>query len=385
MNETWWVRPEQLDDNQRDAIKLADAGRYVIIGPPGSGKTNLLILRGNYLIRAGFPNIIALVFTRTLEEFIGSCQTQYRIPRDRLKTCQRWEMELICQLGGTPSTSSEFHRSRKENCSILSQLVQQNNLGHIYDAILLDEAQDYSAEEVSLFLSLSPNIFAVGDSHQQIYTHNTGLTALTASCQVHTLLHHYRNGLAICNLADAIGGAWTDYTRLAPTSQYDEQASPSRVHRPAAASIDDQAAAIIESVRLQLKAYPNELIGVVCPRRKELASIERAFAASDLASLVTSQLSDDGHLTFADNTRICVCTLHSAKGLEFRATHLAGCEYVNKFRDRQRTMAYTGVTRAKTALTIYSENGLPQFFEGALAATAPRPAQPSIEDLFGAT
>jgi superfamily I DNA/RNA helicase len=385
MNETWWVRPEQLDENQRAAIEVPSTGRYLIVGPPGSGKTNLLMLRAKYMIGAGFPNIIALVFTRTLEEFMASCPPQYRIPRDKLRTCQRWEMELICQLGGTPSSDDDFQRSRRENCRILGELIRRESLRNMYDAILLDEAQDYSEDEVRLFLSLSANLFAVGDNYQQIYGHNDAMSVLGRECQVHTLLHHYRNGLAICRLADAIGSAWGDYRPLTPTSQYDEEISPSRVHRPAPMTIDAQAAEIIESVRLQLKAYPNELIGVLCPRRSELASVERAFAASDLAPLVTSQLADDGHLSFTENTRICVCTLHSAKGLEFRATHLAGCEYVKNFRDRQRKMAYTGVTRGKTALTIYNENGLPQFFEGALAATAPRPQPPSVEDLFGAT
>lgn len=77
MNETWWVKPEQLDAEQKEVISLPLGQSYLIVGPPGSGKTNLLLLRASYLIRAGCPNVQIVVFTRSLERFIVDGAAKY--------------------------------------------------------------------------------------------------------------------------------------------------------------------------------------------------------------------------------------------------------------------------------------------------------------------
>ncbi len=381
MNDTWWVKPEELDDEQREAIDLPLKGNYLITGPPGSGKTNLVVLRANYLIRAGLPNVLMLVFTRTLEEFIAHCPTPYRIPRDRLKTIQRWEMEMINQLGGSPSNASDFQEKRRENCKILKQLIEHERLGKIYDSILLDETQDYWTDEIELATSITNNIFAVGDRRQKIYDHSDSIAVLQQHCREHHLTHHYRNGRLICELADAVGRSWTDYVPLAGTSQYNEVLMPSKVQLHRCGDIEVQAKQILEAVRLQIKAYPEELIGVMCPRHNELSILHDAFAGTELDGVVVYQSAEEGYLPFDENTRICVCTLHSAKGLEFRASHIAGMEWVKRFRQLQRHMTYTGITRAKTILDVYHTDTLPPHIESAFSAIDPK-EPPSFDDLF---
>src|SRR4030042_3177433 len=86
MNETWWVNESDLDDDQKRVIALGPDGRHLITGPPGSGKTNMLILRANYLSASGRPNLLILVFTRTLREFLVSGASRYSFPRDKVQT-----------------------------------------------------------------------------------------------------------------------------------------------------------------------------------------------------------------------------------------------------------------------------------------------------------
>ena len=45
MNGTWWVGTGELDDDQNRIIVLPPDDNALIMGPPGSGKTNLLLLR----------------------------------------------------------------------------------------------------------------------------------------------------------------------------------------------------------------------------------------------------------------------------------------------------------------------------------------------------
>lgn len=56
---TWWLDITDLDDDQKSVIELPPTGNHLIIGPPGSGKTNLLLIRAEYLIRTGLPNVCA--------------------------------------------------------------------------------------------------------------------------------------------------------------------------------------------------------------------------------------------------------------------------------------------------------------------------------------
>jgi superfamily I DNA/RNA helicase len=124
------------------------------------------------------------------------------------------------------------------------------------------------------------------------------------------------------------------------------------------------------------------LIGIICPRRNELSILSDALSQSDLDRVVAYQHSDDGPIRFSDTTRICLCTVHGAKGLEFRAAHIAGAEFFKKFREPQRRMAYTAITRAKTALTVYHAANLTPSLTGALAAANPPPSPPDFDSLF---
>ncbi len=145
--------------------------------------------------------------------------------------------------------------------------------------------------------------------------------------------------------------------------------------------IEEQGDKIVKALRLQMKAYPEELFGVLCPRHEELRVIWEIISQSKLADVAVFQSSEDGYVPFAEDTRICVCTLHSAKGLEFRALHIAGMEYVKRFA-KQRDLCYTGVTRAKTSLSVYYNKDLPGYLEGAYAAITPPPDPPKLTELF---
>ena len=75
--ETWWREPGELDPDQQRVIELPPDGSFLTLGPPGSGKTNLLLLRASYLAQSEHLNLGVIVFTRTLQEFIRSGAENY--------------------------------------------------------------------------------------------------------------------------------------------------------------------------------------------------------------------------------------------------------------------------------------------------------------------
>jgi superfamily I DNA and RNA helicase len=195
------------------------------------------------------------------------------------------------------------------------------------------------------------------------------------------LQFHYRNGLNICKLADGIAKESEDYKPLASTSNYDERTTPSTVEVIRTNTLEEQCNIIFGRIKVQLKAYPNEHIGIITPRREELYSLSQFFMQTDLYTDDLLQVREDGSECFDHNRPIILTTLHSAKGLEFRVLHIAALEYVKHF-PKQRNMCFTAVTRAKTAVCVYHAEELPGYFEQAYANMQRPPALPKIEDLF---
>lgn len=383
MNQTWWVSKEQLNEEQAEVISLPLDGSYLVTGPPGSGKTNLLLLRANYTTLSGQPNIAIIVYTRTLREFIASGANAYDFPLDKVTTCTKWETSLIREYGGDVPTEPEFEKLRVLLAEQLSELIEKLGLENLYEVILLDEAQDYLPIEIEIFHRLGKKLFAVADARQKIYSGDDPTQLLQNIVSKTVPLHwHYRNGLEICRFADEISRDREGYEPLAATSNYDELTRPSSVECFRCADIDGQIETMINSLSVQLEAYPDEILGICGPRNVDVDKVWAAISASEFAPVSVLQKSQE-HAAFTNEVRICVSTLHSAKGLEFRTMHIIMAEKIRSFRERQKNVAYTAVTRAKTSLYIYHSDGLPGYIEQALAQMKPLPDLPKIDDVFG--
>jgi superfamily I DNA/RNA helicase len=250
-----------------------------------------------------------------------------------------------------------------------------------FDALLLDEAQDYLPQEIELLRRLTDVLVATADSRQRIYDVadcSSTLSQHIANC--YPLIYHFRNGLDICRVADGIMKGTSSYSPMVDRSNYDENAYPSKVKPRAGLSIEQQAAAIAEQIREQRFAYPTELIGVLCPRNDEVDAIEAGLQAAGLGPLITRA---NKGLQFDPTRPIWLSTLTAAKGLEFRAVHIAGLDHLARMGSVQKRLIYTGVTRAKTALTLYWESQIPGYLDTALRQVDSSTRVVTKQNLFG--
>ena len=384
MSKTWWIAADQLDKEQKDVIDLALMSDHVIFGPPGSGKTNLLLLRAKYLHLGDQKNIEIIVFTRTLHRFMLAGGHHYEFPSDKLKTLKKWQRGFLTAHGAEPPTSSDFQKERELLSEAITALIKTQHLSGSVECFLLDEAHDYTPREIEIFRALGKRIFAVADIRQKIYGTPQCIEALTKGvASQHTLKHHYRVGRNICALADGIASEIADYIPMVTTCNYDEVALPSTVELVQCADLSAQVDRAIEKIKIQVQAYPGELIGVICPRTYAVRDVWQRVVASDLADVALLQLDDD-HPNFGDNVRVCVSTVHSAKGLEYRAVHFLNLEGLETLGGgNHRNVAYTGVTRAKTSLSMYYSGRCPGFVEQAYTAVHPVTKVPTVSELFG--
>ncbi len=382
INDTWWVNPKQLDEDQKLVISAPIDKSHLVLGPPGSGKSNLLLLRADYLQKAGHPNSIILVFTRQLQEFMVAGSSNYSFPASKIRTSRSWMLDLLHQHDIDINLSEDFKQSRIQLLDAVRELIQSRNISNLYESILLDEAQDYLPEEIRLFSKLCKHMFVVADLRQKIYPGDDSINIIQSIVdQTHTLRFHYRNGLNICRLADGIAKESEDYQPLVSTSNYDENTTPSTVEVVRTNTVEEQCDIIFKRIKIQLKAYPNEYIGIITPRNEELSRLSQFFMQTDLYSDDLLQVREEGYASLEHSKPVILTTLHSAKGLEFRALHIAALDRVKRFK-KQRNMCFTAVTRAKTAICIYYVEELPGYFEQAYTNMQRPPALPKIEDLF---
>lgn len=385
MDQTWWRSTQELDDDQRSLIEIPTAhGNHLVTGPPGCGKTNILLLRASYLRSAGLGNCIVLVFTRTLREFIAAGSSgPTMLPSDRIHTHAAWSLNLLRQLGHPfePSQPDLLHDdAREERHLALERAVQRSGLGSdYYDSILLDEVQDYWACEVELLSRLTRRLFTVGDNRQRIYDRNEGLqAALDIGCEEHRLRYHYRMGYKICRAADRILSTQGD-NRLESYCHYDDREQPSRVSVHPCGNLQEQFELLEKNLVKQLRAYPNETLGVCALRNKTVNQIAEYLYQTEqpaLADNILVQSSDEEDRTFDSKRRVVVSTLHSAKGTEFRSVHFIAADDFPHF---TREKAFTAITRAKTTLDVYHSYPM----EGPLESALAPPTTPNLNGILG--
>ncbi|HYW39116.1 MAG TPA: ATP-binding domain-containing protein [Terriglobales bacterium] len=384
MSGTWWIDPGELNEEQEPIINLPIGKSYLIKGPPGSGKTNLVLLRANYLHLSGAQNIEVVVFTRTLQEFIASGGGQYDFPVDKVKTSKKFYLDLLRRYDVHIKLPTEFKAMREYLIEETRKLVDKKNLANLFEAVLLDEGHSFLPEEIDLLSRLGKTMFIAADARQKIYTgEDCSQNMSDAVDQEYQLQFHYRIGRQICKVADFLMNDSPDYQPMLESSQYDEVTMPSRVE-PAQRfhSIAEQANKIVESLRSQVKTYQGEFLGVLCPVKKDVLNpIRKAIEASDLADVSVCQ-GDSDAVEFIPGKRIIVCTIHAAQGVEFRTVHIAGADKLKKL-DQERNVTFTAVTRAKTNLSIYYTGSLRGYFEQALQAAQPPKAPAKLSDVFG--
>jgi superfamily I DNA/RNA helicase len=371
----WWVRKDQLDEHQMELIEdLTLREHHLVLGPPGSGKTNVLLRRAQYVRSQSMPNVLVLTFTRALAEFLktGCFDAQRReiFPQSCVTTLESWIRWLYDQ-HDTP-LPQQGGRLSDWKAALARGALEFSGASRLprYDALFIDEAQDLLPEDIRLLATWAGALFFVGDDRQKIYDHANGLEAvrqLTPQPDERTLPFHYRMAPELCEMADRIMVAQGGAT-LSATEHYNGP-RPGRIDIAGPISRDQILREAAEKLRDQIRAYADliqqgDLLGVIVARRDDRNVIQNYLEGdSELegrSQIVRARTGrDDEHdPSIKPNAPICILTIQGCKGLEFRAVHWLFCEELQGYHDAEHY--YTVVTRAKTSLDLYYSGNLPQ-------------------------
>lgn len=357
MNTSWWIDKEELDPKQLAFISLSTKGRYQLEGPAGSGKTNLLLLRAQFVAGQGDKSVLVVTFTRSLCRFLKSGLVETGLmEEDQVKTFHAWARQHIKRYLNIEIVESgqEFDEEvRKKTIELLKKANAKAPTKKLINSVFIDEAQDLSAEEISCLVEISDNVCVCGDIRQSIY-HRDGLNVSGAlNLQKFTLTNHYRIGQKIARVADRLLPPASHEESLEATSNYNEQKtgkSSAKLHK--LPSRDAQFEKMMEILNIQTAAYAGDRIGILCGKRDTANEVYERLLGTELSSTVCSHLTES--TDFSNDAQIHVMTMHSSKGIEFRAVHMFGIEELKSGHMNNPTLSYTAITRAKTALNAYS-------------------------------
>jgi superfamily I DNA/RNA helicase len=384
VNSTWWRKLEDLDDAQKTFIQLPPQGRLLLEGPPGCGKTNLLLLRAKFVAGSGDKNVLIVTFTNVLADFIRSgIVVQGLISGRQIKTFHSWALEHVRQHLGPAAVPVKkgFDFDDEARARVLEAVLKANRTApakNLYSAIFVDEAQDLSVQEIESLLCLSDNICICGDLRQGIYDKDGLDVAERLGLSKHSLKTHYRIGQKIARVADRLIPPKGGQPTLEETCNYNPKAqgeSSAEMHE--CDTRDEQFDRMLELIMVQLDAFKDEMIGVFCGKRETLSELRQRFDATDIGDKVCVHGVDHG-ASFESTRRIHVLTIHSAKGTEFRAVHLYGTEELRTFPLNRRQIGFTAITRAKTALNAFRTGDTNKPLENAFS----QPSHMNLSDLF---
>lgn len=371
MNTSWWRTKNQLDDIQKDFIKLPMEGKYLLSGPPGSGKTNLLLLRAEVMVGSGEEDVLFITYTNTLADFIRSgAIARDKIGRDQIKTFHSWAAEHVRSHLDKKFTLLDSDFDELARAEMLSLVLEANNKRlseKLFSAIFIDEAQDLTEEELSALIVLSDKVCICGDDRQGIYQRNGMGIAKRTDIEKHVIKNHFRMGMEIAKIADKLMPPAKGMPTLESTCNYNqiEQGASTASHWPLG-DRDSQFEKMIELIRIQLIAFKGDTIGVLCAKRETREDLLDRFDKTDLSNQVfVHGLEEDA--SFSSDIPIHVLTLHGSKGTEFRCVHIFAAEELANFPLNRTTLSYTGVTRAKTALNVYHTGKMSNKLENAFA------------------
>ena len=165
----------QLSEKQKEIISDKESRCIVVAAGPGSGKTRVLVhklaslllledVKHEQLLMLTFSRAAATEFKQRLIELIGEAAHYVEI-----KTFHSYSFDLLGRIGNLDDVKDVVARA----ADMINQgEVEPNKIGKT--VLVIDEAQDMSAEEYDLVKALMSNneemrVIAVGDDDQNIF------------------------------------------------------------------------------------------------------------------------------------------------------------------------------------------------------------------------
>ena len=323
-----WLLPRlELTPEQLRVVEMSPHEHRVILGPPGSGKTQVLIHRATHLAESnGIPpnRYKIFVFTNVVKDYIKSGVQFLDLPEDVVSTFDHW-----CRLMYEDHISRKLPwRKNKKGIdfeeirsSVLELLKDERELQKSLDFVLVDEGQDLTPIVYEILSLVSNHITVFADPQQQIFEEGASeafiLNVLNLKKRNATLLGAYRNAPYVAHLASYfIADEVSRHQYLAQICT--EQRIRERPLCFVAPSFDQEMDRLADIIRH--RQVMNERVGIIVPMNKHLFGMAKGL--EERGVIVEKAIRKDSK---RKNENLCdfgnsvpkIATYHMAKGLTF--------------------------------------------------------------------
>jgi hypothetical protein len=353
---------------ERNAHSLGE-GHRIVYGVAGSGKTMLLIARARLIAQDSNKRVLILCFNRALAEHLREMFAEIANV-----TCLHFH-------GWGQHNGIQFNKNEDEEAfgeRLLQRLQRGEGDTHQYDAVFVDEAQDFSKSWFlcAKFALKEPDdgdFLIVGDGSQSLYRRRkftwreAGVNALGRTINTRfDLDKNYRNTREILKIASEFVLAEGEAIHPEAGLQI-IRPNPDIAMRSGPAPLMLVERTIEGEMRAAVRKIQEWINSGLEP--SEIAVLYRANAGDWVANLVSliSQSAPvywphDRSRKFEKRSGVCVRTMHSAKGLQWRAVLLvrvdmmpfvSGSDANSADLERlERGLMYVAMTRAEDMLAF---------------------------------
>lgn len=332
---SFYVKDSELDDFQVKVINKRTDCSYIVKGCAGSGKSILALWKAKQIQEQNKGSYLYVVYTKALRRYMS----------DGIKQVGLRESNVA-------NYDACFSWSRDDN----GKLERGSWKKGVFDYIIVDEAQDFSREDIELLKSKARKALLVyGDTAQQLYKFlKNKQTVSMEEIQRFTgfpdeqLVFNHRLPKKIARVAQYLNSERDDLEERC-TEEGTEK--PKILEYP---DIESQFSAIVSII----KNKGMEDVGILFRSNDEVDEAYDYFTNAGL-EVEAKSFNHNDELDFtSDNPKLM--TYHSSKGLQFENVFVPECTAEG---DGDRNPLYVAITRTYRSLYIMHSGNLSSFFD----------------------
>lgn len=332
---SFYVKDSELDDYQVKVINKKTDNSYIVKGCAGSGKSILALWKAKQIQEQNKGSYLYVVYTKALRQYMS---------------------DGIKQVGLRESNVANFDACFSWTRNDYGSLERGGWKKGSYDYIIVDEAQDFSREDIELLKSKSRKALLVyGDTAQQLYKFLKDKQTVSmediqyfTKFPVEQLVFNHRLPKKIARVAEYLNSE---------SDELEERCTEEGKDKPKIleySSKQEQFAAIASLI----KNKGMEDVGILFRNNKEVDEAYDYFTSEGIEVEAKSFIHKDELDFTSDNPKLM--TYHSSKGLQFENVFIPECTAEGS---DDRNPLYVAVTRTYRALYIMHSGNLSCFFD----------------------
>lgn len=328
----FYVKEEELDDYQVKIINKRTDSSFIVKGCAGSGKSILALWKAKQIQENG-NTFLFVIFTKALKQYMKDGISQIGLTTSNVENynqCFYWSKD------GSTWQQGDWKKGK-------------------YDYLIVDEAQDFSKEDILLFKSKATKaLLLYGDSAQQLYKFFTNKTAISMDDMAYItkfpteqLVFNHRLPKKIARLAEYVNNENDD---LENRCRKEGNELPKILKYNSLNAELDAIAEIIKNRNF-------EDVGILLRNNNDVEKVADYLRRKGLN--VEAKVNDNVELNF-NSSNPKIMTYHSSKGLQFEVVFLPECTVSSQ---DDRNPLYVAITRTYQSLYIMHSGNLSSFFD----------------------